>query len=62
MSCAIELCLECGCDSVGSVSSECDSTGNCTCNDGFDGVKCDNCAEAYYSPEFGKCEGKAFRD
>ena len=32
----------CGCDDMGSSNSECtDSTGVCTCEDGYKGAKCD---------------------
>ena len=44
---------ECGCNPDGSTSSECDSTGKCTCNVGFDGEKCGTCSPEYSG---GKCE------
>ena len=39
--------LACGCDSNGSTATECDSNGKCTCKLGFNGVKCDQCANGY---------------
>ena len=33
--------LECGCNTEGATSNECDTTGKCYCKGGFTGDKCD---------------------
>lgn len=38
-------CSACLCHHTGSVSSQCDSRGRCSCKDGFRGVKCDLCED-----------------
>ena len=50
--------LECKCDPEGSSSIECSSNGQCTCNIGYTGEKCDICADTFFSQERGKCAGK----
>ncbi|CAL1580634.1 unnamed protein product [Knipowitschia caucasica] len=38
-------CTACQCHAAGSVSSQCDSRGRCSCASGFTGHKCDLCAD-----------------
>ena len=40
--------LACGCYSNGSSSIDCSSSGECACNPGYTGDKCDSCDEGYY--------------
>ena len=51
--------LECKCDLVGSSSTICDSNGACTCNMGYAGDKCDECAPDYFKVG-SNCTGKSF--
>ena len=40
----------CGCYTTGSQDSNCNNVGQCTCNDGYVGLKCDSCnTEGYYT-------------
>ena len=43
----------CACHSEGSLSSNCDTNGYCSCNNGYDGEKCDPCQIS--SDEFPNC-------
>ena len=45
---------ECGCNSDGSTSLQCDANGNCTCKDGFGGKQCDVCKEEGFTGS--KCD------
>ena len=38
---------ECNCSPNGRTSESCDSSGQCTCNQGSEGVKCDQCQEGF---------------
>ena len=53
--------LACECDPHGSSSTSCSSSGECTCNPGYTGDKCDNsnCTLGYYSSG-SQCFGKSF--
>lgn len=39
-------CMACLCDPTGSVSSQCNSRGHCSCKEGFTGEKCDRCKDS----------------
>ena len=40
----------CRCHSAGTVNKQCDiETGSCRCLEGFEGERCDRCAQGYYS-------------
>ncbi|CAH0558317.1 unnamed protein product [Brassicogethes aeneus] len=38
----------CECDRYGSISNNCDATGQCICKTNFDGKKCDKCKQKYW--------------
>ncbi|XP_051536208.1 uncharacterized protein LOC127430465 isoform X2 [Myxocyprinus asiaticus] len=42
------VCVECNCNTIGSVHDRCNGTGFCQCKDGATGVKCDECLPGYY--------------
>ncbi|XP_057215968.1 netrin-G2 [Triplophysa rosa] len=42
------VCIECNCNTMGSVHDRCNGTGFCQCKDGATGVKCDECLPGYY--------------
>ncbi|KAG9266079.1 netrin-G2 isoform X1 [Astyanax mexicanus] len=42
------VCVECGCNQMGSLHDRCNGTGFCQCKDGTTGTKCDECFPGYY--------------
>ena len=48
----------CNCIGVGSVDSNCDPSGVCTCNTGYTGNKCGQCTATYYRPSGNLCSGR----
>ena len=54
----------CGCYSTGSQDSNCNNVGQCTCNDGYVGLKCDSCnTDGYYMSGSGPiCTGTMITD
>uniref|UniRef100_A0A6I8PFI4 Laminin subunit alpha-2 n=1 Tax=Ornithorhynchus anatinus TaxID=9258 RepID=A0A6I8PFI4_ORNAN len=48
-------CVPCHCNSFGSKSFDCEESGQCWCQPGVTGKKCDRCAHGYYRFEEGGC-------
>ncbi|XP_073483348.1 laminin subunit alpha-2 isoform X3 [Aquarana catesbeiana] len=48
-------CVPCNCNSFGSKSFDCDDNGQCHCQPGVAGDKCDHCARGYYDFQEGGC-------
>ncbi|XP_060095142.1 laminin subunit alpha-2 isoform X2 [Heteronotia binoei] len=48
-------CVPCNCNSFGSKSFDCDETGQCHCQPGVAGKKCDRCAHGFYGFDEGGC-------
>lgn len=54
-------CAPCDCNFDGSVEELCDTiTGQCTCKLGVQGLKCDQCVEAFYGFSIDGCDGECF--
>uniref|UniRef100_A0A8C8SQH7 Laminin subunit alpha 2 n=1 Tax=Pelusios castaneus TaxID=367368 RepID=A0A8C8SQH7_9SAUR len=53
--CQCKGCVPCNCDSFGSKSFDCDENGQCHCQPGIAGKKCDRCAHGFYNFEEGGC-------
>ncbi|KAM8831423.1 laminin subunit alpha-2 isoform 2-T2 [Spinachia spinachia] len=49
------VCLPCHCNSFGSKSFDCDETGQCRCQPGVTGPKCDRCSRGFYNFQEGGC-------
>ncbi|GCC23743.1 laminin subunit alpha-2 isoform X2 [Chiloscyllium punctatum] len=48
-------CIPCNCNSFGSKSFDCDDKGQCRCQPGVAGQKCDRCALGFYHFQEGGC-------
>ncbi|XP_063773402.1 laminin subunit alpha-2 isoform X3 [Pseudophryne corroboree] len=48
-------CIPCNCNSFGSKSFDCDDIGQCRCQPGVSGDKCDHCARGFYDFQEGGC-------
>ncbi|XP_069052056.1 laminin subunit alpha-2 isoform X1 [Lepisosteus oculatus] len=48
-------CVPCNCNSFGSKSFDCDEGGQCRCQPGVMGQKCDRCSTGYYHFQEGGC-------
>ncbi|XP_049913534.1 laminin subunit alpha-2 isoform X1 [Epinephelus moara] len=48
-------CVPCHCNSFGSKSFDCDETGQCRCQPGVTGPKCDRCARGFFNFQEGGC-------
>nr|XP_014348008.1 PREDICTED: laminin subunit alpha-2 isoform X3 [Latimeria chalumnae] len=48
-------CVPCNCNSFGSKSFDCDESGQCRCQPGVAGQKCDRCAQGFYNFQEGGC-------
>ena len=51
--------IACGCQTPGSTSNTCSNDGKCTCNIGYEGDKCSECASEYFKTQAG-CSGTIF--
>lgn len=49
----MEGCKDCGCDLIGSTDLQCDATGQCSCLENVEGIKCDRCKENKYNRQKG---------
>ncbi|XP_030260302.1 laminin subunit alpha-2 isoform X4 [Sparus aurata] len=49
------VCVPCHCNSFGSKSFDCDENGQCRCQPGVTGPKCDRCARGYFNFQEGGC-------
>lgn len=50
-------CVPCNCNSFGSKSFDCEESGQCWCQPGVAGKKCDRCAHGYFNFQEGGCTG-----
>ncbi|XP_036405402.1 laminin subunit alpha-2 isoform X1 [Megalops cyprinoides] len=48
-------CVPCNCNSFGSKSFDCDETGQCRCQPGVTGQKCDRCSPGHFGFQEGGC-------
>lgn len=51
-------CVPCHCNSFGSKSFDCDETGQCRCQPGVTGPKCDRCSRGFFNFQEGGCTRK----
>ncbi|XP_061563031.1 laminin subunit alpha-2 isoform X2 [Cololabis saira] len=49
------MCVPCHCNSFGSKSFDCDELGQCRCQPGITGLKCDRCARGFFNFQEGGC-------
>ncbi|CDQ57479.1 unnamed protein product [Oncorhynchus mykiss] len=49
------VCAPCNCNSFGSKSFDCDESGQCRCQPGVTGPKCDRCAPGHFNFQEGGC-------
>ncbi|XP_056150110.1 laminin subunit alpha-2 [Lampris incognitus] len=49
------VCVPCHCNSFGSKSFDCDESGQCRCQPGVSGPKCDRCSQGYFNFQEGGC-------
>ncbi|XP_041661165.1 laminin subunit alpha-2 isoform X7 [Cheilinus undulatus] len=49
------VCVPCHCNSFGSKSFDCDESGQCRCQPGVTGPKCDRCARGFFNFQEGGC-------
>lgn len=52
------VCVPCHCNSFGSKSFDCDETGQCRCQPGVSGPKCDRCSRGFFNFQEGGCTRK----
>lgn len=52
------VCVPCHCNSFGSKSFDCDETGQCRCQPGVTGPKCDRCSRGFFNFQEGGCTRK----
>ena len=52
----INFFAECKCDLDGSASLQCDANGHCTCKEGYNGSKCDECKPNIIGNLCDKCQ------
>ena len=48
-------CVPCACHSEGSTTAQCDANGQCSCQPGVTGEKCDTCMSGYYALDRSGC-------
>ena len=53
---------ECNCSPNGRTSESCDSSGQCACKQGFDGVKCNKCQSGYEGLKCESCQSGYLRE
>uniref|UniRef100_A0A8C6UB52 Laminin subunit alpha 2 n=1 Tax=Neogobius melanostomus TaxID=47308 RepID=A0A8C6UB52_9GOBI len=49
------MCIPCHCNSFGSKSFDCDESGQCRCQPGVSGPKCDRCSRGFFNFQEGGC-------
>ncbi|XP_071058103.1 laminin subunit alpha-2 isoform X1 [Pseudochaenichthys georgianus] len=49
------VCVPCHCNSFGSKSFDCDEAGQCRCQPGVSGPKCDRCSRGFFNFQEGGC-------